>query len=554
MTTDVPVDMTLPQMLARVVSRDPAAPAVIDDTPDALTTSYGDLWRRAVTLRDDLLHHDVREGDCVCAYLPNWSDFVVWQFAAAGVGAHLIGINTRYGVGDVAHLLDRAQPVVVAVAHDFRDLPFGQRLREGLREAGIAAPSVAVVTGPGLPAAAAKTLASYDLGAGAWAPTRPDSSMPLNLGAFDGAPDALAVAFTTSGSTGKPKLAAHIGSHVVHHSYAAAEAADLGPDSRTLLPLPLSGVLAFSPAYATLAVGGTLIMQPSFDGPHAVELMERHQVSHLTSADDIGLRIKDAWTGNPRDLSAFRRWLFGDFYGQSLQVAEWLEEHTRGTATSIYGSSEVLALLTLWRGSDAASDRWLGGGRVSSPRAELRIVDPVTKDEMPAGQSGELVVRGYSVVDAYLGDSDGAVMRRNVDSSGWFRTGDLCHLRPDGALVYQCRMGDSLRLKGFLVEPIEIESVIAQLPEVAVVKVVGIEGDAETRAICFVTAADGAQVDPEAVRRHCLAQLARYKVPEFVHVVDQMPTTRGANGMKIRAAALRELATELHGSTSEGAQ
>lgn len=546
--------MTLAQMLAEVVSRDPEAPAVIDDTPEALTTSYGELWRRVVGLRDELRGLGVRKGSCVCVYLPNWVDIVVWQFAAASLGAHVIGLNTRYAVGDIAHVLDLARPVVVAVAHDFRNLPFGDRLREGLKEAGVAAPSVAVITGPGLPAAAADVVSTYDLGAGAWAPRPADLSAPLDLRALDDAPDDLAVAFTTSGSTGKPKLAAHLGSHVVHHSRAVAVAADLGPDSRMLMPLPLSGVLTFSPGYAALCAGGALVMQPSFDGPQAVELMERHRVTHMTSADDVGLRIKEAWERNPRDLSAFRRFLFGDFYGQSLQVARWFEEKTGGTAVSIYGSSEVFALLTLWLGDDGASDRWVGGGRASSPRAELRIVDPVSGEELPAGESGELLVRGYSVVDAYLGDCDGSVMRHNVDDDGWFHTGDLCHLREDGALVYQYRLGESLRLKGFLVEPIEIESVIAQLPEVSMVKVVGIEGGAETRAIGFVTAVPGAVVDADAVRRYCVEKLARYKVPEFVHVIDEMPTTRGANGMKIRAAALRELAAELHSAAPEGAK
>ncbi|MGI5440196.1 AMP-binding enzyme [Streptomyces shenzhenensis] len=211
----------------------------------------------------------------------------------------------------------------------------------------------------------------------------------------------------------------------------------------------------------------------------------------------------------------------------------------------IYGSSEVFALLTFWRADDDAPGRWLGGGRPPSPEAELRIVDPVSGHVLPAGQSGELQVRGYAVVDAYLGDSDGSVMADNQSGDGWFRTGDLCHLREDGSVVYQCRMGDSLRLKGFLVEPVEIESVIARLPEVAMVKVVGLEGEGEMRPICFVVARAGTTVDAEAVRRYCVEKLARYKVPEVVHVVDEMPTTRGANGTKIRAAALRELAAEL---------
>lgn len=159
-------------------------------------------------------------------------------------------------------------------------------------------------------------------------------------------------------------------------------------------------------------------------------------------------------------------------------------------------------------------------------------------------------MRGYAVVDAYLGDTGGEVMAANVDADGWFHSGDLCSLTPEGWLVYHCRMGDSLRLKGFLVEPAEIESVLAGIPEVGMVKAVGVQDEGSTRLVVFVTAAEGQSLDPEAVREYAVAHLARHKVPDAVHVLDAMPVTRGPNGTKIRAATLRELATTLRDSGS----
>lgn len=425
------------------------------------------------------------------------------------------------------------------------------RLRSAVVEAEVPPPSVAVVAGPGCITPSDADVAGYDLGAGAWGPTQTLGDAPLDLHAFDDVADGLIVAFTTSGSTGKPKLAAHRGSNVVHHSRGVARLADLGPESRTLLPLPLAGVLSFRPAYAALAAGGALVLQPGFDAGHALDLMERHRVTHLTAADDIGSALHAAWTAQPRDLGAFRRFLFGDFYGRSREVAGWLESTTGGTAVGVFGSSEVFALLTFW---PADEDREIrtghAGGMPSSPETELRIVDPVTRRVLPAGESGELEVRGYAVVDAYLGD-DGALMSANVDADGWFHTGDLCSLREDGALFYHCRMGDSLRLKGFLVEPVEIETVVADLPGVHMAKAVGVDGEGETRLVLFVTAETGHTLSAESIRQHCVERLAKYKVPEFVHVIDAMPTTRGANGTKIRAAALRELAAEFHPASAK---
>ena len=98
------------------------------------------------------------------------------QFAAAALGAHVIGLNTRYGVADVAHVLDRARPRVVLIAHDFLGLDLRARLRAAVAEAHVPAPGIAVVTGPGRPPADEAAAATYDVGAGAWVPGPPSDA------------------------------------------------------------------------------------------------------------------------------------------------------------------------------------------------------------------------------------------------------------------------------------------------------------------------------------------------------------------------------------------
>ena len=115
----------------------------------------------------------------------------------------------------------------------------------------------------------------------------------------------------------------------------------------------------------------------------------------------------------------------------------------------------------------------------------------------------------------------------------------------EGVFGYVCRMGDALRLRGFLVDPAEIELRLAAHADVHTAKVVGIAGqDGATRAVGFVVPAGGAAPDPAALREWCASALARFKVPDVVHVIDAMPTTSGTNGTKIRAATLREWAQE----------
>ncbi|MDL5159481.1 AMP-binding protein [Actinomycetospora termitidis] len=459
------------------------------------------------------------------------------------MGAHVIGINTRYGVADVAHVLDRARPAVVLIAHDFLGLDLRDRLHAAVAESTAPAPSVAVVTGPGRAPADDAAAAAYDVGSGAWVPAGPTGDADLD--ALRGGEDALAVAFTTSGSTGMPKLAAHRGSAVVRHARAVAEAGGWDAEAVSLVVLPLSGVFGYVPAITAIGAGGAALLEPTFDDDLVVAHMAEFGVTHLASADDVAGRLEASVRARGGDLSSWRRMLLADFSGRSLQVAAWAEEETGTPAFGVYGSSELFALTSFWRDDDPVPARWRGGGRPVAADTEVRAVDPFTGGPPPGGEPGELQFRGDVVVDAYLGDDDGSVRARSFTDDGWFRSGDLGTVRPDGSFDYAGRMGDSLRLRGFLVEPAEIEVRIAEHPAVARTKVVGIAVDGDTRAIAFVEPHPGTDPDPDELRSWCAATLARFKVPDTVHVVEAMPTTVGTNGSKIRTAALRELAQQL---------
>lgn len=536
---------TLTDLLAATVAADPTSTAVVDMQPEPRRVSREELWRRTVTLRDNLREHGVGAGDCVGVWLPNWSDSLVWQFATAALGAHIVGINTRYGVTDVVHLMDHARPKVIAIAHDFIGLDLGAKLHIAVRDSTAPAPSVAVLTGPGRAPATLETLATYDTGAGSWVPATVSTTGGIDLDALRGAPDAVAVAFTTSGSTGMPKLAGHLGSAVATHARNVAGAGGWDESSVSLVVLPLSGVFGYVPAMSAIAAGGAALLEPSFEPSQVLRHMAEFAVTHLASADDISGRLMAAWRDRPEDLKAWRHMLMADFYGNSMQVSAWAENETDTAVLGVYGSSELFALTSFWSERDPAPARWRGGGRPVSDAIEVRSVDPVTGDPPTGGEPGELQFRGYNVVDSYLGDTDGAIRARAFTTDGWFHSGDLGTVRADGSFDYQGRMGDSIRLKGFLVEPAEIEVRLAEHPGVARTKVVGITVDGETRAVAFVEPVSGADLDPVELRAWCAAVLAKFKVPETVHVIPEMPTTVGTNGSKIRAVALRELAAQL---------
>ncbi len=518
------------------IDADPVAPRPV---------SRRELRQRALRLRADLARAGVGRGDCVAVWLPNWSDALAWQFAAAALGAHVIGVNTRYNVEEVGHVLDRARPVVLAVAHGFHGLDLGDRLHRAVRTAGAPAPSVAVVTGPDRPPA--DDPGRYDVGAGAWVPGDTGHADEPAAADVTDVTDELAVAFTTSGSTGRPKLAAHRQAAVTSHARDDAATIGIRDGDVVLCALPLSGVFGFSTAMAAIAGGATCLLAPVFDDAAVLADMARHRVTHVVGADDLVGRLADAWRRDPVDLSCWR-WLgIADFVGRVPELARWALDEFGTVTAGVYGSSEVFALAAFWRHDEPAPRRWTGGGAVVSPDYRVRVVDPASGDPMPDGERGELQMRGPHVVDAYLGSPETA--RETFTADGWFRTGDLGVLHTDGCFSYVCRMDDVLRLRGFLVEPAEIELRLAAHEAVATTKVVGVaDASGAMQAVAFVVPRPGLSPQPEQLRAWCAEVLAAFKVPAAVHVIDAMPTTSGTNGRKIRTAALRELATQRLGS------
>lgn len=545
---------TLSALLDTLVSENPEAAITYDVVgDDVIVSSRADLRNRAEALCAELDAVGVRPGQCIAVMLPNWSDALVWQFAAATVGAHVIGVNTRYNTGEVAHILTAACPAVVAVPAAFHGLDLFGRLAEAAASVpDVATPVVAVVHGPIETSAITK---EFDLGGGSWiagsgvtggirVPDTPDRATLTAAGVDDDPDDRLAVAFTTSGSTGVPKLAAHRHSAIVRHGHADAAIMQVGEGDVGLCVLPVSGVFGFSTAMAMIAGGGALLMETVFDPSAVLRRMRQVKVTHAVGADDLFGRLYDEWhDGERTDLSTLRWIGIADFLGRSHEIARWARDEFGTHTSGVFGSSEVFALTMLWNADDPESVRWNGGGRAVEPAIELRVADPLDDTRVADGEQGELQFRGPNVVDAYLGNPEAAV--RAFTKDGWFRSGDLAVALGDGGYRYVCRMGDVLRLRGFLVDPAEIEGRLAQHPGVGVVKVVGITGDGGyTQAVGFVVPTDDAPADTDAenLKAWCKSELAAFKVPTAIHVIDRMPTTVGGNGSKIRAVELREWA------------
>jgi fatty-acyl-CoA synthase len=330
------------------------------------------------------------------------------------------------------------------------------------------------------------------------------------------------VVFTTSGTTSRPKLVLHQQRSIADHAHDAAVGFSYGPDDVVLVVMPFGGTFGLTSLTAAVASGARVVVS-NYDTATTAAMIAAERVTCVNGSDDMFHRLLE----HGADLSSIRLAGYGRF-NTSLDGIVERAEGAGATLTGLYGMSEVQALYSLRDPTGTPERRSRPGGTLVSPEAAYRVVD------------GELQLRGPSLFAGYLAeggaDIDADLTSRHFDD-GWFRTGDLAEPQGDRTFEYQTRMGDVLRLGGFLVSPAEIEQVLIQIPGIEQAQVVAVDRPGGARPVAFVIAPTG--IDDAAAIEHCGAQLARYKVPVRVIAIAEFPTTASANGTKIQKVKLR---------------
>jgi acyl-CoA synthetase (AMP-forming)/AMP-acid ligase II len=444
--------------------------------------------------------------------------------AAARLGAPIVGVNPRYRADELRNVLERSNAGVLVAVDEFAGISFA----EVVADAGTGRlASVVIVGAPG------EAWAGVGCPIVTWEKLDRDPrprSVPR--------PSDLLAAFTTSGTTGFPKLAVHDQAGVVRHALDDAAAFDVRLGDRMLIDLPLCGVFGFNSLFAAIGGRATSLLNDRFDPDDTARAIAFEGVTHYNASDDMLLRVMDAGLIRAGQHQ-WREGAFANFVNAGRRVAERAEDELGVHLTGVYGMSEVFALLARWPSTMAVDERARAGGVPVCAELEVRVIDVHSGDELGVGEDGELSFRGPPVLACYLGDPDATGAALSAD--GWFRSGDLGRLTADGGFEYLSRLGDSLRLRGFLVDPAEIERRLERHPAVEVAQVVGVDRPGIGQvAVAFVRLTG--PVSEDELRTHCAAGIAGFKVPARFVVVDTFPTAAGPNGVKIRKSELRDRA------------
>ncbi|MCL8207341.1 MAG: AMP-binding protein [Actinomycetia bacterium] len=475
-------------------------------------------------------------GQALAVWLPNTVEWLVMEFAGAMLGLLVVPLNTRYRAHELGHLLRLSRARGLVFMPRFLNIDFAGILEEVLSEDGseLALEHV-FVTGTDPSAvrvgSPAKPVAVHALG-------EVLAGRPAEEEAF---PHDLVNVFGTSGTTSAPKLAAHDQASIVRHAEAMARAFALGEGERTLGLLPFCGVYGFCAAFSVLAAGGTLIPVPAFDARRVAALMADESVTFQPMSHIMLRQILDL---EDFDFARLRSWTRGTYatLNRPQELAERAFRTIGVRLTNVYGSSEAFAMMTHWPWDDPLEQRSLPGGHVVSDDIRVRAVDLGTGAVLPPRVSGEIQLQGYNVLTQYLGNPNATAEAFTPD--GWFRTGDQGYVLDDRTFVLENRLKDTIRLRGFLVSPTEIEEFLLQHPAVEMAQVVGVNlrPEEDDVAVAFVKRKPGQETTEEALRLFCKERLASFKLPSRFVFVEEYPMTPSANGDKVQKVKLREWA------------
>jgi fatty-acyl-CoA synthase len=518
---------TLPALLAQRVNT--VTPALIERGRPVTFRALAEESRRVA---QGLRRLGVQPGDCVALWLPNLPAWLAAFFACAQLGAIAVSVNTRFRSQELADILHRSRSRVLVFWPGFKGIDFAGILGDCDPQALEHLQSVVIYdeAGANPPAAVlGKAALSYMLLAG---------GAPLLEN--DASPAAGCAIFTTSGTTKAPKFVLHDQRTVLAHASEVARGFAIDGDSVTLLAPPLCGVFGFCCAMASLAAGRPMVMAPTWNAEQAARDIVGHRITHINGTDVAAAQLLDIAKASFSSMRFFGYAAFNPAQGDIVRRAD-----ARGLKlVGLYGASEIQALFARQDERAPVAERMLAGGLPVSAGARVRARDPASGAILAHGAPGELeFFAPSSRMAGYHGNPEAT--RNALAGDGFYRSGDLGYTLADGRFVFLTRIGDALRLGGFLVSPMEIETMVQEAPGIAACQVVGVPRTGGLVPIAFVVLQHGAVLDEAAVIVHVAARLAHYKVPLRVFPVDAFPVTPGANATKIQKGKLREMAAAL---------
>ncbi|MEK2493654.1 AMP-binding protein [Kitasatospora purpeofusca] len=531
-STSVPLlEHTIGVALDRAVAAFPDREALVD-LPSGRRWTYRELAAEVDRIALGLLGLGVGVGDRVGIWAPNCPEWVFTQYATARIGAILVTVNPGYRAHEVEYVLRQAGIRTVVAAPSFKTSDYAAMLAE----AGPRCPGLRDVLLIGSPQW--RELAA--------AGERGDRERLAAVGAGLGAHDPINIQYT-SGTTGFPKGATLSHHNILNNGYFVGELCGYTEADRICVPVPFYHCFGMVMGnLAALSHGACVVVPaPSFDAVATLRAVAAERCTSLYGVPTMFIAELNDPGFAEFDLSSLRTGIMAGSPCPTEVMKQVVDRMGMRDVSICYGMTETSPVSTQTRAEDPLERRVSTVGRVG-PHLEVAVADPETGLTVPRGTPGELRTRGYSVMLGYWDQPDRTA--EAVDAEGWMHTGDLAVMDEEGYLNITGRLKDMVIRGGENIYPREVEEFLHTHPDILDVQVVGVpDVKYGEELMAWIRPRPGApELTAEALREYCAGRIAHYKVPRYVHLVEEFPMT--VTG-KVRKVEMRERAVELLGLT-----
>ena len=515
---------TISANLDATIARFGAREALVDRA-EGVRMTYAEFGAEVDRLARALHAAGLTTGDRIGIWAPNCAEWTLTQFATAKLGAILVNINPAYRTHELTYVLGQAGIRFLVIVESFKTSDYVAMVDQARPQC----PDLEEVFVIGQQSwdallARADEVTSQEVAQIA-AGLDPDD--PINIQ-------------YTSGTTGFPKGATLSHRNILNNGYLVGEVCRYTEADRVCIPVPFYH--CFGMVMGNLACtshGSTMVIPaPGFDPALTLQAVQEEACTSLYGVPTMFIAEWSLPDFDSYDLSSVRTGIMAGSPCPASLMTQLIDSGI-DEMTICYGMTETSPVSTQTRTDDSFERKVATVGRVCS-HLEIRIVDPVTGQTVPRGTPGEFWTKGYSVMLGYWEQPD-KTAEAIVD--GWMRTGDLAVMDSDGYVQVTGRIKDMVIRGGENIYPREIEEFLYTHPDVLDAQVIGVPDAKYGEELCaWVRLRPGAAtLTAEALRGFATGQLAHYKIPRYVRIVEDFPMT--VTG-KVRKVEMRQVSVE----------
>ncbi|WP_067449963.1 AMP-binding protein [Actinomadura macra] len=478
----------------------------------------------------------VGKGDRVGIWAPNCAEWMLVQYATARLGAILVNINPAYRVHELRFVLNQAGVRTLVAAPAFKTSDYRAMIEEVRPDCGALSDVL--------------LLGSQEWDALLAAGRAGDRAVLASIGEGLSPDDPINIQYT-SGTTGFPKGATLSHHNILNNGFFVGELCGYDEEDRVCVPVPFYHCfgMVMGNLAATSHGACVVIPAPAFDPKATLEAVAAERCTSLYGVptmfiEMLGLTaVLGEPSGDGLDLSALRTGIMAGSPCPVEVMKQVIERLGMAEVAICYGMTETSPVSTQTRAGDSLDRRVATVGTVH-PHLEVKIIDPGTGVTVPRGTPGEFCTRGYSVMLGYWDEPDRTA--EVIDAARWMHTGDLAVMDGDGYVTITGRIKDMVIRGGENVYPREVEEFLYTHPDIVDAQVIGVPDEKYGEELmAWVRLRDGApELTAESLREFCRGRLAHFKIPRYVHRVEEFPMT--VTG-KIRKVQMRAEAVDILG-------